>query len=280
VKIFNHLLKSTLGDKLKRFKSAAEPIKTPNGTFHGFTDPEEIEILKKGGVFADVETHRVEKANEQAPDLLEKMKAGQNLDLTSYQKDAVLRLTAKGCQPATPSAAATKPLSSPAATKPESGKEPFGRGVCGNLPSVKQKAAESPPAATKPAALPVASPISQAASLPIPVAYKPGSSPFAKKPSFDHLAGVERTAASMKWQTDRTAWYAAEAERQIAAEESAAKVDPTAGKPVTAASIASEIIRQQADAAKPKASSWSREASSRRDRVAKLAAELAAKDPI
>ncbi len=138
-------------------------------------------------------------------------------------------------------------------------------------------AAEKPakaPAAAKP--VPSPRPTAPAAAAPkVPAAAKPSvPSHFASKPSFDHLRGVERASAAMKWKTDREAFFLAEAEKQIAAEEAAARTDPTAGKPVTAASIASEILRQQAEAGKPRPSAWSREAAARRQKVEALAATM------
>lgn len=224
--------------------------------------------IKEAGTTPSI--HPTEGISDSSRDYWLQVKQGKSLKTCSGPE---VRVSVMAAHREFAAAVAAKKLSESPAPKPAA-----------TAPTPKAAAPTPTPAASKLgektiAIRSAASPVS-AAPKAAPAAYKPGSSPFAKKPDFSHLKGAERAVAAMKWQSNRKGWYAAEAERQIAAEEAAAKVDPTAGQPVTAASIASEILRQQAEAAKPKPSPWSREAGARRDRVAKLAAELAAKDPI
>jgi hypothetical protein len=234
--------------------------------------------IKEAG--APLSIHPTEGISDSSRDYWLQLKQGKSLKTCSGPEMRVSVMAAH--RELTAAVAAKKPSESPAsgsvdtmASNPKAAAPKCAATVAASTPTPTA----SKPAMKAVALRPASSPVS-AAPKAAPAAYKPGSSPFAKKPSFDHLSGMERATASMKWETDRKAWYLGEAERQVAAEEAAAKVDPTAGQPVTAASIASEIIRQQAEAAKPKPSAWSRESGARRERVAKLAAELAAKDPI
>lgn len=115
------IMKSTASNKTAAplFTKDAEPIRQ----YHGFTDPEERQILSKGGTFKEVEAHRKTKAEAAAPGLLQQLQAGENPSMNRTERDAVLALSIKSApsasRTATPPVAAPVPTSAaPVAAKP------------------------------------------------------------------------------------------------------------------------------------------------------------------
>lgn len=183
-------------DEIRTLKNGGD-ISNGNISFRGFTDPAERKILESGGTVDDVEALRAQKAEAAAPDILKRLQAGESVEMTALQKDAVLRLSLK-------SPASAKPAPQPAATPPKAA-----------APAPRPAASVPTPAAAKPGPHAAKTITALAAML------KPGNSDATKAAARDEISRrqgfftIESSCFVCQWRyhvgtaAERAEWSAA-----------------------------------------------------------------------